>query len=642
MSICLFPRSFTTRKRARFDWRRVFRRAEPLEHRELLSATGLVDSVLNSLVAVPTAYGMPLVTNTVASGATPAQIRQAYGFDQVTFNNGTSTITGDGSGQTIAIIDAYGDSKIASDLHTFDAQFGLADPALKVVNQNGGAKLPGNNSGWALETALDVEWAHAMAPQASLLLVEANSSSLGNLLTAVNYARQQPGVVAVSMSWGAGEFSGETSYDGYFTTPSGHGGITFLAASGDSGAGTIWPAASPNVLAIGGTTLNIDSSGDYLSESGWSGSGGGVSLYESQPTYQSQSGLVTQNTTQRTSPDVAFDANPNTGVAVYSSVTYNSQSGWFQVGGTSAAAPQLAALVAVADQGRQVANAGTANPLPNAQASIYNLASNATSYSSDFHDITTGSNGSAPLDSATAGYDLVTGLGTPKVAALVQGLVSAQATTVVTTASATNGKSGSASPSDTPLDPRIVAAIIATNIQPTPATLTSTPLVGSPTTSNVTPAVSSALPSAAPLVQLGTNSLLSDDPSAAPFKPGRRGQAPATQPSDTDSPKTRGAVRQGDAASLIGEVSRYSNPHTAELIAACDTIYSDEATVDTLHDIGQCASAIDLIANFRASQVAALMGLTLAAALVDRSEKRKADDNRRQSVSLPRRRSSSR
>jgi hypothetical protein len=328
---------------------------------------------------------------------------------------------------------------------------------------------------------------------------------------------------------------------------------------------------------------------------------------------------------------------------VYSSVTYNSQSGWFQVGGTSAAAPQFAALIAVADQGRQIANAGTANPLPNVQASLYSLASNATSYSNDFHDVTTGSNGSAPLDSATAGYDLVTGLGTPKVAALVQRLVGAQASAVVTTASATNGKSVSASPSDTPPDPRVVAAIIATNIQPTPATLASTPLVGAPTTINVTPAVSSALPSAAPLVQFGTNSLLSDDPSAVPFKPVRRSQAPAAQPSETESPATRGAGRQGEAERLVGKVSRYGNEssssYTAELIAACDTIYSDEAMVDTLHDIGQCDGAIDLIANFRAGQVAALMGLTLAAAVVDRSEKREADDNRRRSVSLTRRRS---
>lgn len=397
------------------------------------------------------------------------------------------------------------------------------------------------------------------------------------------------------------------------------------------------------MLATGGTTLNMDSSDNYVSESGWSGSGGGVSLYESQPAYQSQSGLVTQSTTQRTTPDVAYDANPNTGVAVYSTVTYNNQSGWFQVGGTSAAAPQFAALVAVADQGRQIANGGAANPLPNAQATLYSLASNATSYSSDFHDITSGSNGTAPLASASAGYDLVTGLGTPKVAALVQGLVGAQATTVVTTASTTNAKPGSTSPSDTPLDPRVVAVILATSIQPTAAPLGLTPVVNVPTPTIVTPAVSSALPSATPLVQFGTNSLLSDDPSAVPFKSGKRaGRVPAVQPSDAESPASGGTVRQAEAANLIGEVSRYgeesSSPYTAELIAACDTIYSDEAMIDTLQDIGQCAGAIDLIANFRAGQVAALMGLTLVAAMLDRSEKREHDDRRQRSARLTRRR----
>ena len=110
------------------------------------------------------------------------------------------------------------------------------------------------------------------------------------------------------MSWGGGEFSGETSYDSYFTTPSGHAGVTFVASSGDSGAPVGYPAISPNVLSVGGTTLNLTSSGSYISESGWSGSGGGISRYESQPTYQK--GVVTQSTTYRTNPDVAYDADP--------------------------------------------------------------------------------------------------------------------------------------------------------------------------------------------------------------------------------------------------------------------------------------------------------------------------------------------
>src|SRR6185369_16041223 len=138
---------------------------------------------------------------------------------------------------------------------------------LKIVNQTGGSTLPAANRGWATEIALDVEWAHAIAPGASILLVEANSSSLNDLNAAVNYARNQSGVVAVSMSYGAGEFSGETSYDSYYTTPSGHAGVTFVAASGDNGAPASYPSVSPRVVSVGGTALNLGSGNTYGAES---------------------------------------------------------------------------------------------------------------------------------------------------------------------------------------------------------------------------------------------------------------------------------------------------------------------------------------------------------------------------------------
>src|SRR5262245_50848550 len=168
------------------------------------------------------------------AGLTPAQVRHAYGFDQMAAVNGTSLT---GKGQTIAIVDAYNDPYIQSDLAAFDRQFGIAaPPSFKVVSQTGSTTaLPRTDSGWAGEIALDVEWAHAIAPGANILLVEANSSSVNDLLTAVNYARNQPGVVAVSMSWGAGEFTSETSFNNYFTTPAGHTGVAFVASSGDSG-----------------------------------------------------------------------------------------------------------------------------------------------------------------------------------------------------------------------------------------------------------------------------------------------------------------------------------------------------------------------------------------------------------------------
>ena len=180
-----------------------------------------------------------------------------------------------------------------------------------MVNQAG----THTNSGWAGEESLDVEWAHAVAPGANILVVEAKSQSLLDLLSAVNTARYTPGVVAVSMSWGFGEMSNESSYDSYFTTPAGHVGITFVASSGDGGAfaGASYPAVSPNVLSVGGTTLNLTSSGAYQSEATWISSGGGYSLYEPEPSYQAS----VQSTGARSTPDVAFDADPNTGVPVY-------------------------------------------------------------------------------------------------------------------------------------------------------------------------------------------------------------------------------------------------------------------------------------------------------------------------------------
>ncbi len=219
------------------------------------------------------------------------------------------------------------------------------------------------------------------------------------------------------MSWGAGEYAGENSSDASFQTPAGHGGVTFVASSGDSGAPPSYPAVSPNVLAVGGTTLNLDSSGNILSESGWSGSGGGLSALEPQPTYQK--GVVTQSSTARANPDVAYDADPNTGFPVYDSYTYGTSAPWEQVGGTSDAAPQWAGLIAVADQGRALAGLGSLDGPSQTLPDLYALPS------TDFHDITTGSNNEY---SAQPGYDLVTGLGTP-LANLIVPALAGQSTT---------------------------------------------------------------------------------------------------------------------------------------------------------------------------------------------------------------------
>jgi hypothetical protein len=355
-----------------------------------------------------------LESRTVLSVFTPAQISHAYGFDQIAFSANGKSIAANGSGQTIAIVDAYNDPSIVSDLQHFDSTFGLPNPTLTKATPQG---LPATNAGWSLETALDVEWAHAIAPGANILLVEAASSSLNDLLGAVNYARQQTGVVAVSMSWAGSEFPNEAAFDKYFTTPSGHlggssglagstnlaGGITFIASSGDNGAGAMWPAVSPNVVSVGGTTLKVlDTSGTYGSEKAWSGSGGGTSSYEQEPGFQNS----VQTTGMRSTPDVAFDGNPNTGVFVYNTAGHSG--GWYDVGGTSVGAPQMAGLVAIADQGRALQGKGSLDGPSQTLYALYDIAQT----SGTFH-------------SPSGAYNLSTGLGSPQADLVVRSLVNA-------------------------------------------------------------------------------------------------------------------------------------------------------------------------------------------------------------------------
>jgi subtilase family serine protease len=314
-----------------------------------------------------------------AGSISPAQMRHAYGLDQV--KNG-------GAGQTVAIVDAYGSPTIADDLQVFSAQYGLPQANLTIAQPGG---TPDIDTGWALETALDVEWVHALAPKANILLVEATTPSTANLLSAIDYATSH-GAVAVSNSWGGSESSTEASNDSHFQ----HSGIVYVASSGDTGGQLEWPAVSPYVLSVGGTTLTTGADGSYTSEAAWSSAGGGKSAYYSTPSYQS--GVTSVVGTSRGVPDIAMDADPASGAAVYDSTAYNNTSGWWQVGGTSLSAPMWAALVGLADQNRT-----TKLTSFQAVADLYNMPA------SNFHDITTGSNGNPAL----VGYDLVTGLGSP-------------------------------------------------------------------------------------------------------------------------------------------------------------------------------------------------------------------------------------
>ena len=287
-------------------------RLELMEERTLLSIDLQYYHVIFDSGTSPLASGAlqqiaPLATSPPSSAKTPHQIRMAYGLEDASGNPLVKLggIVGDGTGQTIAIIDAYDDPALVSstapnfntsDLHLFDAQYGLTDPPqfLK-LNQSGGTSYPSANSGWATEEALDVEWAHVLAPGANIVLFEANSNSDTDLFATVSEARTWPGVAGVppasvvSMSWGstgAEPQSDETTYDPYFTTPSGHVGMTFLASTGDNGNPGGYPALSPNVVAVGGTSLYLNSDNSYQSESAWSSGGGGQSSYEAEPTYQ--------------------------------------------------------------------------------------------------------------------------------------------------------------------------------------------------------------------------------------------------------------------------------------------------------------------------------------------------------------------
>jgi subtilase family serine protease len=336
-----------------------------------------------------TTSGTTTTTTTVPSGGsctaahagyTPCDLQAAY---KLPFASA-------GGGQTVAIVDAYDDPNAEADLGVYRATYGLtpcttANGCFRKVDQNGGTSYPAGNTGWSEEISLDLDMVSAVCENCHILLVEAASNGLGDLLTAEQTAGSL-GASAISNSWGANEFLFEILYDSYFQQ-----GVAITASAGDSGYGTIWPAASPYVIAVGGTSLVPDGSSRGWSETAWKGTGSGCSPYESKPAWQHDSGCG-----DRTVGDVAAVADPATGVAVYD--TYN-ESGWLAFGGTSVSAPIVAAVYALAGNGKS-ANAPS-DPYANPSA---------------LFDVTSGSNGTcspAYLCTAGVGYDGPTGLGTP-------------------------------------------------------------------------------------------------------------------------------------------------------------------------------------------------------------------------------------
>ncbi len=372
--------------------------------------------------------GMPLlmpleerVLFSSTAGLSPAVVRDAYGFDQVVYSNGTSAVAADGRGQTIAIVTAFDAPTLTNDLDVFDKLFSLDGEqslyaaygaASTVLTKHEMSTSETADASWSQEASLDVEWAHAIAPGAHILLVEAASDGLSDLLAGVDYAREQPGVSVVSMSWGAAEYPTEWVDDNHFLTPAGHQGVTFVTSAGDSN-GTTWPAVSPYVLSVGGTTL-LTKGATYLGEAAWTDTGGGISSVETAPAFET----ALTGSGQRSAPDVAYDANPSTGFYVYDSTDDEGAVGWQTFGGTSAGAPQWAALVEIANQGRAILGKGTLDGPTQALPAIDSLPQ------SDFHDITLGSTGSFFFGlSATVGYDELTGRGTPIANRVIIGLL---------------------------------------------------------------------------------------------------------------------------------------------------------------------------------------------------------------------------
>jgi len=319
------------------------------------------------------------------AGYHPADLQGAYKLPSATA----------GGGQTVAIVDAYNDPNAESDLGVYRSQFGLpacttANGCFRKVDQSGGTTYPKANGGWAQEISLDLDMVSAVCPSCHILLVEASSSSLANLGTAVNTAARLR-ATAISNSYGGGESSSDVSYDSSYYN---HPGVAITASSGDSGYGAQYPAASQYLTAVGGTTLNRASNARGWSETAWSGAGSGCSAFDSKPSWQTDAGC-----SKRTIADVSAVADPNTGVSVYDSYSYQGQSGWLVFGGTSVASPIIASVYALAGNAAGVS-----------------YGSYPYSHTSSLNDVMSGSNGSCGgiyLCTAGVGYDGPTGLGTP-------------------------------------------------------------------------------------------------------------------------------------------------------------------------------------------------------------------------------------
>ncbi len=349
----------------------------------------------------------------LTDGVTPQATQSPTGYGPSVFHVAYSLPTAANGAQTVAIVDAYDDPNAKADLDTYDAYYGLpffpscsatlTTACFSKVDQSGGSSYPSPNSGWALEISLDVQIAHAVCQDCKILLVEANSNLVSALARAENTAAKLGGQ-AISNSYGTySEFSRESHYAGSYD----HTGVAITVSSGDSGFGTNFPSSLNTVIAVGGTSLRTvimkhgKTKTTSYAETAWPGSGSGCSVFNTAQSWQLAlpNWSATQCGSARAVADVAADADPATGAAVYDSYPYSGQTGWWQVGGTSLSSPLIAAVYALAGN-----TAGFAYPALLSYANAGSL-----------HDVTSGSNGSCGtiMCQAGSGYDGPTGLGTP-------------------------------------------------------------------------------------------------------------------------------------------------------------------------------------------------------------------------------------
>jgi subtilase family serine protease len=358
------------------------------------------------VITVPLTFTEPdaATTKVTTTYFTPSQIRSAYGMNLLP--NQTTL----GQGLTIAIIIAYHYSNLQSDLNIYCTKYGLPSTTLNIINLAGKS----SNLDWAIEECLDVQMIHTIAPYANIIVVEAKSNSTTDLWAAITKAKiLNPSVI--SMSWSLSEYSGVIALDTIFSSST---NITFVAATGDNTDAIGYPSTSPNVIAVGGTSLTLTSSGIRLTETVWSDAGAGPSKYFKVPSYQSGLGLTYRNT-----PDISLIADPNTGVWCYCSIG----GGYLPLGGTSVATPLTAAIIGLCNQNRIT----TKKPLLNSQALstttsvqhyLYQLIyKNSTLYSSYMYDVKIGIDG---IYTAGTGYDKASGLGSLKINTLVPSFLS--------------------------------------------------------------------------------------------------------------------------------------------------------------------------------------------------------------------------